>query len=65
MGTIKTITIANIEEFVGKTLLCDPCRWHHYPLKISKRDGVYYYTDRNGVMMRFNESEMIAYTEAI
>lgn len=62
---INTVTIDNIESFVGKTLICDPYRWHHYPLKISKRNDSYYYTDRNGVMMRFEEHEKIAYTATI
>ena len=63
MASVEFITIDNIDEFVGKMIHCRNGMWHYYPLKISKKEGKYYYTDRNGVKMEFTEDLKIAYTQ--
>lgn len=60
---MEYITIDNIENFAGKMVHCKNGMWHYYPLKISKKDGKYYYTDRNGVMMEFTPDLKIGYTQ--
>jgi hypothetical protein len=55
------ITMANIEEFVGKTVNGKRGMFHHYPLTIMKTEGKYYYADRNGVSVHFNNNDSISF----
>ena len=63
MPNVEFITIDNIDDFVGKMVHCQNGLWYYYPLKISKQNGKYYYTDRNGVMMEFTPEQRIGYTK--
>jgi hypothetical protein len=55
------ITMTNIEEFVGKTVDCKRGMFHHYPLTIMKTEEKYYYADRNGVAIHFNNKDSISF----
>ena len=55
------VTIANIEDFIGKQIDCKRRMWHHYPLTFIKINDNYYYVDRNAVMMPFHNKDTIRY----
>lgn len=56
-----TITKQNRAEFVGVTVDCYRPLRHYYPLTIRARDGRYYYVDRTGTWVRFDDKEVIYY----
>lgn|GEM_PF-6129109 len=63
--TQGVVTIANIENFIGKTVDSKRKMFHYYPLTFKKINGKYFYTDKNGVMMPFNDKDKIYFDSII
>lgn len=55
------ITKSNIKDFVGLTVDCNRRLHHYYPLTIRQRDEQYYYVDKTGTWIVFNDKDMIYY----
>ena len=60
-----TITKQNRADFIGITVDCIRRLHHNYPLTIREREGQFYYVDRTGTWVVFNDDDVIYYDAVV
>lgn len=59
---MKTITLENVSNFIGKTVDCSRRLLHYYPITIGQNSkGKYYFRDRTGTYQFFDKDTNIRY----
>jgi len=59
------ITIDNIENSIGKTVDSKRRMFNYYPLTLKKINEKYFYTDKNGVMIPFDDKKAICFDSVV